>query len=119
VIAAVIRRVGFVIPTLATGGAERVVATLATALSDHFETHIFVQRVGFGQTNFSGVTLHEVPFTTYDLRAAITRLRIDLVFDHYHWDKDHVRLMADLADEGVKIVLTEHNAFHYPLGVVA
>lgn len=110
-----IRRVGFVIPTLATGGAERVVATLATALSDHFETHIFVQRVGFGQTNFSGVTLHEVPFTTYDLRAAITRLRIDLVFDHYHWDKDHVRLMADLADEGVKIVLTEHNAFHYPL----
>ena len=110
-----IRRVAFVIPTLATGGAERVVATLATAMSDDFETHIFVQRGGFGQTNLSGVTLHEVPFTANDLRAAITRLRIDLVFDHYHWDKDHVRLMADLADEGVKIVLSEHNAFHYPL----
>ena len=71
-----IRRVGFVIPTLATGGAERVVATLATALSDHFETHIFVQRVGFGQTNFSGVTLHEVPLIgTFIMRGPFQYLK--------------------------------------------
>ncbi len=110
-----IRRVAFIIPSVAIGGAERVVATLATALSADLETHIFVQPGGTGRAELTGVSLHEVPFTAQDLRAAIKKLRIDLVFDHYHWDKDHVRLMADLADEGVKIILTEHNDFHYPL----
>lgn len=110
-----ISKVAFIIPTIGLGGAERVVATLAMALAGDVEAHIFVQPGGKGRTVLPGVTLHEVPFTTDDLRAAIDRLRIDLVFDHYHWDKDHIRLMAGLADEGVKIVLTEHNAFHYPL----
>ena len=105
----------FIIPTLASGGAERVVTILATSLSADFETYIFVQPGAIRPAHLPGVTLHEVPFTPDDLRAAINRLQIDLVFDHYHWDKDHVRLMADLADEGTKIVLTEHNAFHYPL----
>ena len=105
----------FIIPTLASGGAERVVTILATSLSADFETYIFVQPGAIRPAHLPGVTLHEVPFTTDDLRAAINRLRIDLVFDHYHWDKDHVRLMADLADEGTKIILTEHNAFHYQL----
>ena len=110
-----ISKVAFIIPTIGLGGAERVAATLAIALAGDFETYIFLQPGGKGRTVLPGVTLHEVPFTTDCLRAAIDRFRIDLVFDHYHWDKDHVRLMADLADEGVKIVLTEHNAFHYPL----
>lgn len=110
-----ISKVAFIIPTIGLGGAERVVATLAIALAGDVEAHIFLQPGGKGRTALPGVTLHEMPFTTDDLRAAINRLRIDLVFDHYHWDKDHIRLMAGLADEGVKIVLTEHNAFHYPL----
>ena len=110
-----IGRIAFIIPHLGTGGAERVVATLATALSDDLQTHIFVEPGHAAPPDLPGVTLHEVPFTAQALRDAITRLRIDLVFDHFHWDKDHVRLMAGLADEGIKIVLTEHNAFHYPL----
>jgi len=110
-----IERIAFIIPTIGTGGAERVVATLATALSLDFETHIFVEPGLSGHTVPVGVTLHEVPFTAQGLRDAIARLRIDLVFDHFHWDKDHVCMMAGLADEGIKIVLTEHNAFHYPL----
>ena len=111
----VIRRVAFIIPNITAGGAERVVTTLATALSDELETHIFLQPGHIGQAHLPGVTLHEVPFTLEAMRKAIARLQIDLVFDHYHWDKDHVLMMAVLADEGVKIVLTEHNAFHYPL----
>ena len=110
-----IRKLAFIIPSLAAGGAERVVAILAQSLSDDFETHIFVKTGAARPAQLQGVTLHELPFTADSLRATIDRLQIDLVLDHYHWDKDHVRLMADLADEGVKIVLTEHNAFHYPL----
>jgi len=37
------------------------------------------------------------------------------VLDHYHWDPGHVRLMGELADAGLTVVLTEHNAWHYPL----
>ena len=86
-----ISKVAFIIPTIGLGGAERVAATLAIALAGDFETYIFLQPGGKGRTVLPGVTLHEVPFTTDCLRAAIDRFRIDLVFDHYHWDKDHVR----------------------------
>jgi glycosyltransferase involved in cell wall biosynthesis len=110
-----IRKLAFIIPSLGAGGAERVVTTLAQSLSADFEAHIFVKTGAARPAHLQGVTLHELPFTADSLRATLDRLQIDLVFDHYHWDKDHVRLMADLADEGVKIVLTEHNAFHYPL----
>lgn len=111
----VITRIAFIIPSLSSGGAERVVATLAGALRQDFETHIFIQPDTTRHYELKGVTLHELAFTAEALGAAISRLKIDLVLDHYHWDKDHIRLMAALADDGVQIVLTEHNAYHYPM----
>lgn len=88
---------------------------MAAALRDDFETHIFIQPGTTRHFGLVGVTLHELPFTAKALGDAIARLGIDLVLDHYHWDKDHIRLMAGLADDGIKIILTEHNAFHYPM----
>ncbi len=111
----VIRKVAFIIPSLSSGGAERVVATLAAALGQDFETHIFIQPDTTRHYELTGVTIHELAFTGAALGDAISRLGIDLVLDHYHWDKDHIRLMAGLADDGVQIILTEHNAFHYPM----
>lgn len=110
-----IASIAFLIPNLVPGGAERVVATLAEALARDFRTHIFLVPGGLRHYQPAGVTLHEIDYTEAGIMAACTRLGIDLVFDHYHWDAAHVRLMAGLAGQGLPVVLTEHNAFHYPL----
>jgi glycosyltransferase involved in cell wall biosynthesis len=110
-----ISTIGFIIPALTSGGAERVVAVLAGALAPDFAVHVLVQKDADPAHFAVGVAVHEVDFTHDGLTDAVTRLGIDLLLDHYHWDQTHIRLMAGLADAGIKVVLTEHNAYHYPL----
>ena len=110
-----ITTIGFIIPSLTSGGAERVVAVLAEALSANFAVHVLVQNGAAQHYAVKGVKVHEVDFTAEAILAAVGRLKLDLLLDHYHWDQAHVRVMAEVADAGVPVVLTEHNAFHYPL----
>ena len=110
-----ISTIGFIIPGLTSGGAERVVAVLAEALSHDFAVHVLVQTGAAQHYPVKGVTVHQIDFSHDGIMAAVERLGLDLILDHYHWDQSHVRLMAAIADAGVKVVLTEHNAYHYPL----
>ncbi|MGV8988704.1 MAG: glycosyltransferase [Cypionkella sp.] len=110
-----ISSIALVIPSLSSGGAERVVACLALALREEFRTCVFVRRGAGRHYDLPDVPVVEVDMTAEGMLAAVAEHRIDLVLDHYHWDADHVRMMAGLADQGLKIVLTEHNAYHYPL----
>ncbi len=110
-----ITTIGFIIPSLTSGGAERVVAVLAEALTADFAVHVLVQKGAAQHYAVKGVTVHEVDFTAGAILAAVGQLKLDLLLDHYHWDQAHVRVMAEVADAGVPVVLTEHNAFHYPL----
>jgi glycosyltransferase involved in cell wall biosynthesis len=110
-----ISTIGFVIPSLTSGGAERVVAVLAEALAKDFSVHVLVEEGAAQHYAVKGVTVHGINFTTEGILAAVGRLQLDLLMDHYHWDQDHVRVMAEVADAGVPVVLTEHNAYHYPL----
>lgn len=110
-----IRRIGFLIPSLGSGGAERVVAVLAEALSLDFNVHILVETGSQHHFAVRGAKVHAIDFTRQGILTAVESLKLDLVLDHYHWDQPHVRLMADLAGQGLPVVLTEHNAFHYPL----
>ena len=110
-----ISKIGFIIPSLTSGGAERVVAVLAEALSNDYAVHVLVQIGAAQHYAVKGVVVHQIDFTRNGIMAAVERLKLDLILDHYHWDQAHVRLMADIADAGVKVILTEHNAYHYPL----
>lgn len=110
-----IRTIGIIIPSLGVGGAERVVAILAEALSRDFAVHILMSETAEVHFPVAGAVLHRIPLTREGIPQAVERLGIDLVLDHYHWDPGHVRLMGDLADAGLSVVLTEHNAWHYPL----
>jgi glycosyltransferase involved in cell wall biosynthesis len=95
--------------------AERVVASLALALRHDLRTCVFVRRGARRHYDLQDVPVIEVDMTAEGILSAVAAHRIDLIFDHYHWNAAHVRMMAGLADQGLKIVLTEHNAFHYPL----
>lgn len=110
-----ISSIALVIYDLGSGGAERVVACLARALRPDFRTVVFMRQGGRRHFDLAGVPVIEVDMTAGGMLAAVAEHRIDLILDHYHWNAGHVRMMAGLADQGVKIVLTEHNAFHYPL----
>ena len=110
-----ISTIGFIIPSLASGSAERVVAVLAQALSTDFAVHVLVQVGAAQHYAVQGVKIHEIDFTADGILGAVERLKLDLLLDHYHWDQAHVRIMAEVADAGVRVVLTEHNAYHYPL----
>lgn len=110
-----IRTIGFIIPSLGSGGAERVVALLAQALSCDFAVHVLVQKDASQHFPVTGAQVHPIDFTREGILAAVVRLKLDLILDHYHWDQAHVRMMAGLAGDGLPVVLTEHNAFHYPL----
>ncbi|MDZ7908637.1 MAG: glycosyltransferase [Gemmobacter sp.] len=107
--------VALIIPNLSSGGAERVVACLAQALAEHYDTHIFIRPGGGREYQVGHVPIHEVDFTAAALRERIGALNVDVVLDHFHWDMGHVKMMSELADAGVRIVLSEHNAYHYPL----
>ncbi len=111
----VIQTLGFIIPTLSLGGAERVVARLAEGLARDFRCILFLRRGGACHYPVANIAVFEIDYTATGIRRAVEEHNIDLILDHYHWDADHVRLMATLADEGLRIVLTEHNAWHYPL----
>ena len=110
-----ISRIGFIIPSLTSGGAERVVSVLAEALSGEFAVHVLVRRGAAQHYPVKGVTVEQIDFTAEGILDAVARLKLDLLLDHFHWDQAHVRIMAEVADAGVRVVLTEHNAYHYPL----
>ncbi|MEO1328785.1 MAG: glycosyltransferase [Pseudomonadota bacterium] len=110
-----VETLGFVIPSLSAGGAERVVACLAEGLAAEFDCIVFIKPGAHRHYDADKFRVFEVPYTKKDLRAAFEKYSVDLIFDHYHWQADHVREMSELADEGFKIALTEHNAYHYPL----
>lgn len=105
----------FVIPTLASGGAERVVASLAESLAPDYRTLIFVRSGGPRHYDIKGVEICEIDFTAEGISQAVAAHGVDIVLDHYHWDADHVRIMSALAEDGLRVILTEHNAYHYPL----
>lgn len=107
--------IGFIIPSLTSGGAERVVAVLAQALANDFKVHILTRNGAAQHYAVPGVQIHGIELSYTGIMAAVEGLKLDLILDHFHWDQAHVRLMSEIADAGVKIVLTEHNAYHYPL----
>lgn len=90
-------------------------AILADALARDFAVHILMAEAAPQHFPVAQAQLHRIPLTRDGILAAVDRLGIDLVLDHYHWDQGHVRLMADLAQGGLPVVMVEHNAFHYPL----
>ena len=110
-----ISTIGFIIPSLTSGGAERVVSVLAEALSSDFAVYVLVQKGSAQHYQVKGVKVEAIDFTAEAILEAVQRLKLDLLLDHYHWDQAHVRIMAEVADAGVRVVLTEHNAYHYPL----
>ena len=110
-----ITTLGFIIPSLTSGGAERVVSVLAEALSRDFAVCVLVQKGAAQHYPLKGVKVEAIDFTAEGILDAVERLKLDIVLDHYHWDQAHVRVMAEVADAGVRVVLTEHNAYHYPL----
>lgn len=110
-----IRTLGFIIPTLSLGGAERVVARLASGLAADFRCLIFVRKGSPLHYEVPGVEIVELDYTAQGFIDAAQQYGIDVFLDHYHWDVEHVRIMAGLASAGLRVVLTEHNAYHYPL----
>ncbi|MCT8159970.1 glycosyltransferase [Pseudoruegeria sp. SHC-113] len=104
----------FLIPNLSTGGAERVVVKLAELLSEAHDCAILIARGGAREYKV-GVPVHESSFEPAALRRSIEALGPDVILDHYHWDAEHVADMAQMADDGWKVVMTEHNSFFYPL----
>ncbi len=107
--------IGFIIPSLGSGGAERVVALLAGALSADFAVHVLVQKGAAQHYPVKGFQVHEIDFTRDGFLGAAARHKLDVLLDHFHWDQAHVRTMSELAQAGLKVILTEHNAYHYPL----
>lgn len=107
--------IAFVIPSLASGGAERVVASLAASLARDFRTLIFLRKGGPRHYDIDGVEICEIDFTAEGISRAVAEHGVDVVLDHYHWDADHVQIMSALAESGLRVILTEHNAYHYPL----
>jgi glycosyltransferase involved in cell wall biosynthesis len=91
------------------------VAALALALRDSYRTCVFIAPGAERHYDLTGVPVIEVEMTGEGILAAVEAQGIDLVLDHYHWNAAHVRMMAGLAEQGLRVVLTEHNAFHHPL----
>ena len=108
-----ISSIAFLLFDLGSGGAERVVASLALGLRRDVRTCVFVRRGARRHHDLQDVPVIEVDMTAEGILAAVATHRIDLILDHYHWNAAHVRMMAGLADQWLRIVLTEHNAFHY------
>lgn len=92
-----------------------MVASLAETLAPDYRTLIFIRKGGSRHYDISGVKICEIDFTAEGIARAVAVHRVDLVLDHYHWDADHVRIMSQLAEDGLRVILTEHNAYHYPL----
>lgn len=110
-----IERIGFVIPSLSAGGAERVVQRLAQTLSDRFDCHLLLRDDAEVHYDASGLQLHFLDYSKASFEQAIERLGLDLISDHFHWDPVHVATMGKIAEAGTPVVLTEHNSYYYPL----
>ncbi|MGV3549491.1 glycosyltransferase [Rhizobium sp.] len=111
-------RLAFVIPSITAGGAERVVVRLANFMCSR-GLDVFIFQTSKPDINY-GLDAKVELITLANLNApelgdAIKKYKIDLVSDHYHWSLDHLEEMAKLAREGVRIVLSEHNSYFYPL----
>ncbi|WP_176244120.1 glycosyltransferase [Pseudoruegeria aquimaris] len=107
-------RLLFLIPNLSAGGAERVVVKLAELLSEDHDCTILISEAGAREYDVC-VPVVECAFAPEPLRRSIESIAPDVILDHFHWDIDHIQLMAEMADEGWKIVITEHNSYFYPL----
>ena len=111
-------KIAFVIPAISAGGAERVVARLAGYVAGQgADVTIFVERPKeVGYPLHRKVRLVQLPaLDAQNLSAAIKQYKIDLISDHYHWSYQHILELVKLAQTGVKIVLSEHNSYFYPL----
>ena len=111
-------RVAFIIPAITAGGAERVVVRLANFLVENgCEVFIIVQRMSDIDYNLSpSVKLEVMPLLdAKSILEFVEKENIDVISDHYHWSLQHLREIAKVAKQGVKIILSEHNSYFYPL----
>jgi len=115
-------KVAFIIPSISAGGAERVVVRLANYLASvGIETVIFVEHDGdidYGLLPL--VLVRQLPsLDAENILCAVQQHKITVISDHYHWNLNHLLEMTKVAERGVKIVLSEHNSYFYPLFQVA
>lgn len=111
-------KVAFVVPSITAGGAERVVVRLANYLADRgLKVFIFVTRApDIGYDILPKVKMVQLPaLDAPHLLKAIAEHHIDIVSSHYHWSYAHIKELALVAAAGVKIILSEHNSYFYPL----
>ena len=115
-------KVAFIIPSISAGGAERVVVRLANYLaSSGIEVVIFVEQEGdIDYALLPLVAVKHLPqLDAASIISAVKQNKVSIISDHYHWNLKHLLHMAEVADEGVKVVLSEHNSYFYPLFQVA
>ena len=100
------------------GGAERVVQILANFMSKSgMDVHILMLSSGEVFYPLVNVSVHRCSMlSASEMNAVVQEYGIDVVWDHYHWEFEHVIELSRLKDvTTAKVILTEHSSYFYPL----
>lgn len=104
--------IGFFIPSISDGGAERIAVTLCNELSHHFNVHIL--SFDAGSHNY-GYNCHH--FTSHSYKEHIHYIKenaISIMVDIFHWNDNHYAFWNMLYNMNIPYIIWEHNSFFFP-----